>query len=193
MSESEFPWHRFAVIADLAERAPSSRLGRTALMKFAYFLQVVREVPLGYDFTLYAYGPFDSDLLDDLDYAQSLGAVTVTPVARGQNYGYDIQPGEEAGWIKEKATRFLSQHRDALDWVVQEFGGQSAAELELASTMVYVDREAWTAGEKLTPQELTRRVLAVKPRFSEAEAGAKADALMRAGLLRTVQWSWSAA
>jgi hypothetical protein len=187
MGEMDLAWCRFAVFATLAEQAPSKCLGRTALMKFAYFLQEARGVPLGYDFTLYSYGPFDSALLNDLDYAQTLGAVTVTAVSRGKNYGYDIQPGEKADEIKAKACEFLARYRDDFDWVIAEFGNLRAVELELASTIVYADREALAAGEKLTLRELTRRVLAVKPRFTESEAGATVDDLLRANLLQTVQ------
>lgn len=48
---------RRAVLTALVKRAPKSP-GRTALMKFAYLLQAVRNVPLGYRFRLYNYGPY---------------------------------------------------------------------------------------------------------------------------------------
>src|SRR5689334_10646515 len=121
MSATTFPWYRFALIAELAEKTPA-RLGRTALMKFAYFLQVLRSVPLGYHFTLYSYGPFDSGVLDDLAYAQTLEAVKVHTVDYSNGYGYDIQPGRAAKEIKAKAAEFLTAHQDAIDWVVREFG-----------------------------------------------------------------------
>ena len=46
---------RTTLIAYLAEHTPAKWIGRTALMKFCYFLQVVKEVPLGYNFSLYSY------------------------------------------------------------------------------------------------------------------------------------------
>ena len=46
---------RTAVLTALVTRAPKSP-GRTALMKFAYLLQMVRGVPLGYRFRLRNYG-----------------------------------------------------------------------------------------------------------------------------------------
>ena len=77
---------RLAVIAKLATLAPAGYLGRTALMKFCYLLQTVRQVPLGYRFTLYSYGPFDSDVLSDLGTAvQYLGG-----------YGYRIRKSDRA-------------------------------------------------------------------------------------------------
>jgi hypothetical protein len=180
MSEAAYPWHRLAVIATLAEKA-SGWLGRTALMKYAYFLQTLKEVPLGYRFTLYAYGPFDRDVLDDLAYARALGAVKVGSAASG--YGYDIRPGSAARSVKAEAPDFIAAHQDAIDWVVREFGQHSPADLELASTIIYVDREAWHSGEPLTPGEMVQRVRAVKPRFPEERISSETEALLNRGLL----------
>ena len=64
---------RLAVLSDLVQRAPG-RLGRTAIMKLAYFRQTVKEVPLGYNFRLYTYGPYDGDVLTDLSQAEAMRA-----------------------------------------------------------------------------------------------------------------------
>jgi hypothetical protein len=61
---------RIGLIAYLAKRSP---IGRTALMKYCYFLQALRGVPLGYNFSLYSYGPFDAAVLSDLGDAEALG------------------------------------------------------------------------------------------------------------------------
>ena len=74
---------RLAVIAELVSRAPAGHVGRTAIMKFCYLLQVVRGVPLGYHFTLYSYGPFDSGVLSDLSTAETLKAVESSVVYYG--------------------------------------------------------------------------------------------------------------
>jgi hypothetical protein len=71
---------RVALIADLVSRAPR-RLGRTALMKCLFFLKVLKGVPLPYHFRLHTYGPYDSDVLYDLQYAEYLGAVESALVA----------------------------------------------------------------------------------------------------------------
>ena len=65
---------RIATLVAIAERRPG--LGRTALMKICYLLQTLGDVPLGYHFTLYSYGPFDSDVLADLASAEVLGGVS---------------------------------------------------------------------------------------------------------------------
>ena len=54
MNADKQSWFRLAVLATLVKRAPQLP-GRTAMMKFAYLLQTLRDVPLGYRFRLYTY------------------------------------------------------------------------------------------------------------------------------------------
>src|SRR5450432_1407815 len=87
---------RLAMITELVSRAPAGYVGRTALMKFCYLLQTVRQVPLGYRFTLYSYGPFDSEVLSDLGTAEAMHAVKSNVVSYPGGYGYRIQKSERA-------------------------------------------------------------------------------------------------
>ncbi len=153
---------RISIIVALVQQAPGQRLGRTAVMKLLYFLSVLRNVSLGYRFTLYSYGPFDSEVLQDLDYAQSLGALTTRVVGNAVGYGYDIQPGSEADSAQDFAPKFLRKHQNDVAWVLQHFGRFGAADLELAGTIVYVDRES----SAQTIDELAQRVRDVKPHFT---------------------------
>src|SRR5687768_15041621 len=100
---------KVALIAELVRRAPSQP-GRTAMMKLAYFLTTLRKVPLAYDFRLYTSGPFDSDVLDDLRYAEALGAVQGEVIAYPGGRGYQYQPGPRIREITDYAHDFLSQH-----------------------------------------------------------------------------------
>jgi len=62
---SERDKERLSLIPVLAESHPSHHIGRTALMKYMYFLQTLRGVQLGYNFSMYSYGPFDADVLSE--------------------------------------------------------------------------------------------------------------------------------
>ena len=75
----ELPWHRYALIAELAKRfEPVSRqFGKTALQKLVYFLQTIYGVDCGYAYEFYSYGPFASQLLNDLDLVAHFGGVSV--------------------------------------------------------------------------------------------------------------------
>ena len=159
---------RLSLIPVLAENSSSGYIGRTALMKYLYFLQTLRSVPLGYRFTLYSYGPFDSDVLADMGSAETLGAISSEVVLYPGGYGYQIRPGQKAGWLKNRAVDFLTKYDADIKWVVQKFGVlKSSSELELVSTIVYVDREAAKENLRLNIETLGKRVQEIKPHFTE--------------------------
>lgn len=149
-----------ALISALAARSPQGHLGRTAVMKLLYFLQTLRRVPLGYRFTLYSYGPFDSDVLADLETAESLGVVDSIVVGYSGGYGYQIKEGQNARWLQERSSEFLRDHDEDIRWVSDRFGSLSSAQLELVSTIIYVDRE-----EDFPFDEIVQTVKEIKPHF----------------------------
>ena len=60
------PEAHVAIIARMVVKSQDRKLGRTQLMKLCYFLQEIEHVPVKYDFRLFNYGPFDSEVLSDL-------------------------------------------------------------------------------------------------------------------------------
>jgi uncharacterized protein len=172
--------NRLAVLTRLVKKSPTQDLGRTAIMKLAYFLTTVRDVPLGYRFTLYSYGPFDSSVLQDVDVASNLGALRSQPMSYPTGVGYSIQPANRSEEVESLAKEFLDEHEDDINWVIEEFGKLTATELELASTIVYIDRESSGA---IAPPELARRVHDVKPHFSIDRILGCAEALKNKHLL----------
>jgi len=177
---------RLALITVLASQAPGGYIGRTALMKYMYFLQVLRGVPLGYRFTLYSYGPFDSDVLADLGSAEALSTVKSELERYSGGYWYKIRPDDHADWIRERAASFLAKYQTDVNWVVEKFGGLGSAELELDSTIIYADREALDRREKIDLPEVAKRVHEIKPHFSQEQVQSHASRLVEEGLLKAV-------
>ena len=175
---------RCAVIAALVEAAKKP-FGRTALMKFMYFLQTLKAVPLGYRFTLYTYGPFDSTVLDDLDYAESLGAIQSEMITNPNGFGYEIKPDDPdvRERIRAKGQTFLAEYENDIQWVINNFAKYTPATLELLSTIVYADREATAKKKKLSVEELTQQVLKVKPRFTTEQGNRYVSILKEEGIL----------
>ena len=138
MNEGQMQDFRLAVLADLAQAVPDG-MGRTALMKCVFFLQEVRGVPLGYRFGLYTYGPYDASVLEDVKLAQARGILLSKVVEYSNGYGYAIRPGDAAADVQARASEQLAEHQAALKWVREEFAHRSASELEMASTLVFVD------------------------------------------------------
>lgn len=164
-----------------AELASKSRrcFGRTALMKLCYFLQEVKDVPLHYKFSLYTYGPFDSEVLADLQTAEELNILETEFEQYPGGYGYQIGPGPAAAKVIKQAKEFLDEYREVVDWVADSIASKRPAELELSSTIVFISKEKPEALD----DELVALVRAVKPYFSVSEVQYQLDWLRRNGLL----------
>jgi uncharacterized protein len=166
MSDQLKRWFRLALLTELIERAPC-KLGRTAIMKLTFLLQAVKGVPLGYDFRLYTYGPFESDVLNDLGQAETLQAVQSQMVSYSSGYGYEFTAGPQSHEIKARAASDLAKYEGDIGWALEEFATKSASDLELLSTIVYADRDTLRRHQRLSVQELCRLVKEIKPRFSD--------------------------
>lgn len=162
----DLEWQRYGLIIELADRMHSNApFGKTALQKLVYFLQELHHVDCDYDFTLYTYGPFSSQLLADLDSVHAMGAVEVEyDLATG---GYSIKPGPKSETIKKKARHFLQQYAADIEDVVRRFGRLSAKSLELRATLIYADRDVRSSGKAQSAEELVRVVHDLKPHFDD--------------------------
>jgi hypothetical protein len=152
-------------------------------MKCIYFLQTLRDVPLGYHFRLYTYGPFDADVLSDLSLAERLGAIHSELLQYAGGHRYEIRAGDKAEQVRERARPFLDRYQDDIGWVVRSFGDRSARDLETVSTLVFVDRSAVEHGDRLTLDELVQKVHDVKPHLTVSEIEQDARTLKEQGLI----------
>jgi len=179
---------RIGVLAELVARSPT-KLGRTALVKLAFLLQTFKGVPLGYNFRLYTYGPFDSDVLSDLSQAEILQAVvsTMIPFSGGGGYGYEFTPGPLGEQVRSLVADKIKPYQDALAWVIEKFGSQCAADLELLSTIVYADRDCQGRTPPFSLDELAQQVREIKPWFSTEYIKQSIDQLHEMGLLQALQ------
>jgi len=135
---------------------------------------------------MYSYGPFDSDVLADLSSAETLAVVDVSPVEFVGGYGYRIRSGARAGWAKKNADQFLTKHKKDIDWLFSTFEGLNSAELELASTIVYVDREFSDCHQRGSVADVATRVQDIKPHFSREQVRGAVEDLLRKGVLASI-------
>lgn len=181
MMEPEITLRRQSVIAALVRRREG--LGRTALMKLVYFLQSLRGVALGYDFRIYTYGPYDGQVLDDLQALEAAGG------ARSQYYEYDYGTGYRISCTErtnEVARQADNEFNAELDWVTREFGSLGAVDLETASTVVFVDRQNVAAGDSASVDAIADAVREMKPHLQIARIRAEVEDLKARGMLRAV-------
>ena len=71
-------------------------------MKLLFLLTTIKDVPLGYRFRMYNYGPFDSEVLSDIDYAARLDALSVDMERYVNGYEYYIRPGPAADEVIDR-------------------------------------------------------------------------------------------
>lgn len=174
----DLPWHRYALIAELAKRlnGVSSQFGKTALQKLVYFLQVIYGLDCGYAYEFYSYGPFASQLLNDLDLVAHFGGVLVQPVDSEMG-GYAIKPTPETDSLRGRAAEFLDNAKDVLKDLIGTYGKMTAKDLELRATIVYIERDMHRKGRPATKDEICSLVNEIKPKFSRPEIEQAVDEL----------------
>jgi uncharacterized protein YwgA len=154
---------RVAILTTLVERSPIPP-GRTALMKYAYLLQKVRRVPLGYRFHLYNYGPYDSSVLADVRRAEAMELVNSELVTfTNGGFGYRFSLGRSFPTYKNERGDAIRFYSDDVDWVLKQFGDESASRLELISTIMFAMCDS---RRRLDRPEVIGRVHEIKPHFS---------------------------
>ena len=164
---------RHSILATCVQRA-AKKPGRTALMKYAYLLQTLQGVPLGYRFKLYNYGPYDEDVLSDVRMATNSGTLKSTLVTYNSGYGYEFEPGEQFGKNEADIATTVADYETEIAWVMDEFGDESAARLELISTIFFALCDKTRRREK---KELINVVHEIKPHFSQETIGTTVDEL----------------
>ena len=136
-------------------------------MKLLHLLQDGLGVRLGYRFTLYNYGPYDTEVMSDIEFAASLGRVTVD--YQGPDQGFQIVAGGDVGKLSSSVESKLGR-------LMRNFGAMNARELELRSTLLFLSRD-------YSGQQLIDRLRELKPKYSEVEANGALNDLRAKGLV----------
>ena len=111
-------------------------LGRTAVQKVIYFLQVLG-VPMGYRFSIHHYGPFSDDILSDMEWliADSV-VVDQASDARYSNYS----PGPQINELLGRHPSFVATFRKQVSTVCSALAPMPPQHLELMATLHYAYR-----------------------------------------------------
>jgi len=136
------------------------RLGKTQVQKLVYFVQDAG-VPLEYRYEIYHYGPYSFDLSRDLSSLDALGVLNIESDPKG--FGFDISVGKFAEKFKLDA-----KHQKKIEKVINQFGRDTAAELEVKATIhfVYSVIKKRSSPGKIK-SEVIQKVGALKPRFTK--------------------------
>lgn len=166
---------RISLLVELASRRreTDARLGKTAAQKLIYLLQEVYRVPLEYRFSLYTYGPYTPEIMNDIDYAESVGVISVS---HDRDRGYNLVVGENADKVEEHCDQLRKEYREQLDLLFQMFGEMTAKQLELRATLVYVKK----TNSDFTRDQIVSVVSDIKPVFDRMEIEAAYQELVQA-------------
>lgn len=124
-------------------------------------MQEVYQIPCSYSYILYNYGPYSMELADDLSFFATMEGVKIE---WSQGLGYEIKIAGRTEHFRERGKDFLNKYASEIDEVIKKFGGMSAKELELQSTIIYIFKE-----EPLDKDNLVCRIKEIKPYFTRSE------------------------
>jgi uncharacterized protein YwgA len=160
----------------------SGYLGRTAIQKMAYFLQV-RGVPLRYRFDVHYYGPYCDTVSRDIEWLKADGVVT-DDSANQQKYS-NYRPGPALGEILTLHQKELGPHRQTVRSVVKALLPLNPERLELIATLHYLYREQKALGRPGPWKDgvVSRFQEVKKDRFPAMAVSRAYDEMAEAGLV----------
>jgi uncharacterized protein YwgA len=125
-------------------------LGRTAMQKIVYFLQVL-DVPMRYRFELFHYGPFCQNILADLDWLLADEVICESSPDPSKYSKY--KPGPACDELLAKHAAKLDQYRETLNSTVKALLPLKPDHLELIATLDYAFREVKATLAKKPPRK----------------------------------------
>ena len=166
------------VLLNVLQQNPD--MGKTAIMKAAFLLQQVKKIDLEYDFSIYTYGPYSSEVTEDVDDLISKRLVISTVYHYSNHVGYQLKVSEEGNTYMGSLD---SNSEEAVAEIVGFIKGKSAKDLELYSTIIYIDglytKNSW---EKQS-NSIVKQVHEIKPHFEEGTIGNALNMLQENGYL----------
>jgi uncharacterized protein YwgA len=173
------------VVAEARKVADNSDgyVGRTAIQKLVYFLQVTG-VPINYRFDIHHFGPFCENILHDMDLLMADDVVKDdSDTSKYSNYA----PGESAAVLLKKHEAFLEKHGGLIREVVKSLTPLTPNFLELIATLHYVFRQ-----QKATGADGPFRFCVIqkfkeikKNKFTDAEIAAAYEALVEGRIIES--------
>ncbi len=166
--------------ADVAQQS-GGYLGRTAVQKIVYFLQVL-DVRMRYRFEVSHYGPFCSTILGDLEWLIADEVITDASPDPGKYSKYT--PGPACEELIAEHGAMLRQYDATVKSTVKALLPLKPDHLELIATLDYVFRELKaTLGKKPPKKKVIARFREFKgEKFNESEIAETYDRLEAAGL-----------
>lgn len=170
------------IISEIITLKPG--IGKTAMMKFIFLLQIVYKIRLGYDFGIYTYGPYSSGVMEDIDWAKHQDIISMEMVIYPSGHsGYSLKPSSNTEKILEEEKKYISTYFQDIEKVISLFGDKTAKELELLTTIIYLYQIYIKNNWKCGLEEVSKNVHEIKPYFDISDIQREYLYLDKLGLL----------
>ncbi len=150
-------FRKVAIISYLAkelhEAYPDKQIGKTVLQKMSYFL--TREDIVEFDYSLYHYGPYSSEVESEISFAEDLGMLDVK-WEMDKGYFIFVKNNEFESFIK-------TEERKKIENVVSKYGKFNATELSIIATAFFV-KDRFRIDDK---EKLVEIVASIKPQYDK--------------------------
>lgn len=165
---------RTAVVTRLIEqlREQDSWCGETHVQKATYLLQELSHVPVGFEFTLYKYGPYSFELRDDLT---SMRADRIVELEYELLYGPRIRVTKRGKRIQDLYPFTLKRYNDRIELITKFIGSNGVDELERIGTAFFVISHLGSA--KYNKSQVVDELLDLKPHLARKSAKESVDRL----------------
>ena len=178
---------RILLISKIAQLVPSIR--KTAMMKCIYLLDAIEKVPTNYNFEIYTYGPYSSQVMEEIDFARQKGYIAMSGVLFPDGkYGYSINCTSQAENCLANSHE-LDKYLGSITKIANEFGQKPAKSLELIATIVFVDYAYSKTSNQTVGSVVCESVKRIKPHFSADVISNEYSLLQQKGYLKTTMAS----
>jgi hypothetical protein len=173
-----------ATAQEAADRGDSGYLGRTALQKILYFLQIAG-VPMRYRFDIYHYGPYCDRISRDVEWL--LAAEVLQDASPSPEKYSNYRPSTASPPLIRSHASALEPHRPTIAKVVRGLLPLQPDRLELLATLDYLYRQLKAGGGSGPWKDrVVERFLQVKKdKFARQDVMAAYDSMVRADLIET--------
>ncbi|MCL2358983.1 MAG: hypothetical protein FWD52_09180 [Candidatus Bathyarchaeota archaeon] len=141
-----------------------SGLGKTAVMKIIYMLQQVKKMDMGYDFTIYAYGPYSAGVIEDIDDLIEKSLVDSQVYEYANYIGYNLNL---TALGKTKLAKLVTNDERKIKDILSFAGEKQAKELELFSTIIFIENQYAKNQWEREQKDIVDKVAEIKPHFNK--------------------------
>jgi uncharacterized protein YwgA len=118
------------LVKSLKQKYPDRQIGKTVIQKMMYLLS--RNGIMDFEFSMYHYGPYSSEVAGELNFAERSGIVEISWV---DEKGYYIKPTNK---VEEFSSLLDDEEKHSVDSLVERFGSFKAIDLSLIATALYL-------------------------------------------------------